>query len=66
LKKPEKPVECMIHIRMSADVHKRLRIRSFSQGEKECAAEQDTTIQDWVARLVESELDRQKPLRPQH
>jgi len=39
----------MIHIRLSEDVHKRLRIR---------VAELDTTIQDWVAKLVKTVLDR--------
>jgi len=40
----------MIHIRLTEDLHKRLRIR---------AAENDTTLQDWVAIAIKNELDRQ-------
>lgn len=40
-----------IHIRLSEEVHKRLRIR---------AAELDTTIQDWVSATIVKELDRQE------
>ena len=39
----------MIHIRLSDDVHKRLRVR---------AAELDTSIQDWVSKLITKVLDR--------
>jgi plasmid stability protein len=41
----------MIHIRLPQEVHKRLRIH---------AAEMDTTIQDWVAAAVITELKRQE------
>jgi hypothetical protein len=37
----------MIHVRLSEATHKLLRIRT---------AELDTTIQDWVAALIEREL----------
>jgi hypothetical protein len=40
--------ERMIHIRLPEDVHKCMRIR---------VAEEDTTIQHWVAALVERELN---------
>jgi hypothetical protein len=39
--------ERMIHIRLPEDTHKRMRIH---------VAELDTTIQHWVASLVEKEL----------
>lgn len=39
----------MIHVRLSEETHKHLRIR---------VAELDTTIQDWVAVLIERELKR--------
>ena len=37
----------MIHVRLSESTHRLLRIR---------AAELDTTIQDWVASLIEREV----------
>ena len=40
----------MVHVRLSEQTHKRLRIR---------AAETDMTLQDWVAMAIKSELDRQ-------
>jgi predicted HicB family RNase H-like nuclease len=40
----------MIHVRLPEEVHKRLRIK---------VAEDDTTIQDWVAAVVAIELERQ-------
>ena len=40
----------MVHVRLTEETHKRLRIR---------AAENDTTLQDWVAMAIENELDRQ-------
>lgn len=39
--------ERMIHIRLKADTHRRLRVQ---------AAEEDVTIQDWVTGLIEQEL----------
>jgi predicted HicB family RNase H-like nuclease len=39
----------MIHIRLQEDVHKRLRIR---------VAELDTTIQEWVEKLITRVLER--------
>jgi predicted HicB family RNase H-like nuclease len=50
-KKTQEARERMIHIRLSGEVHRRLRIR---------AAELDTTIQDWVSETVARELDRQE------
>ena len=47
LKRPEAR---MVHVRLTEELHKRLRIR---------AAENDTTLQDWVAMAIENELDRQ-------
>ena len=46
----KRPKERMVHVRLTEDVHKRLRIR---------AAENDTTLQDWVATAIKNELDRQ-------
>ena len=40
----------MVHVRLTEDVHKKLRIR---------AAETDMTLQDWVAIAIKNELDRQ-------
>jgi hypothetical protein len=39
----------MIHIRLPEELHKRLRVR---------VAELDTTIQDWVTKLVSKVLER--------
>ncbi len=47
LKRPEAR---MVHVRLTEELHKRLRIR---------AAENDTTLQDWVAMAIKNELDRQ-------
>jgi len=47
LKRPEAR---MVHVRLTEELHKRLRIR---------AAETDMTLQDWVAMAIENELDRQ-------
>ncbi len=47
LKRPEAR---MVHVRLTEDVHKRLRIR---------AAETDMTLQDWVAIAIKNELERQ-------
>jgi len=41
----------MIHVRLPEEVHKRLRIK---------VAEEDTTIQDWVAAVVAKALERQE------
>lgn len=38
----------LIHVRLKAETHKRLRIR---------AAEGDVSIQDWVEGLIERELN---------
>ncbi len=46
----KRPKTRMVHVRLTEDVHKRLRIR---------AAENDTTLQDWVAIAIKNELDRQ-------
>lgn len=47
---PKRPEARMVHVRLTEELHKRLRIR---------AAENDTTIQDWVAIAIKNELDRQ-------
>jgi len=44
----------MVHVRLTEELHKRLRIR---------AAENDTTLQDWVAMAIKNELDRQERKR---
>ncbi len=41
----------MVHVRLSEELHKRLRIR---------AAESDTTLQDWVTMAIQNELERQE------
>ena len=40
----------MVHVRLTEELHKRLRIR---------AAENDATLQDWVAMAIKNELDQQ-------
>jgi len=40
----------MIHVRLSPDTHRLLRIR---------VADLDTKIQDWVASLIEEALERE-------
>ena len=47
----KRPKERMVHVRLTEELHKRLRIR---------AAENDTTLQDWVAMAIKNELDRQE------
>jgi len=42
--------ERMIHVRLSAETHRLLRIR---------VADLDASIQDWVADLVEAALDEE-------
>ncbi len=39
----------LIHIRIDGSLHKRLRVH---------VAEQDTSIQEWVANLIKIELNR--------
>ena len=39
----------MVHVRLTEELHKKLRIR---------AAENDMTLQDWVALAIKKELDR--------
>jgi len=41
----------MIHVRIPEEVHKRLRIS---------AAENDVTMQDWVAVAIKNELDNRE------
>jgi len=48
-KKQQKRGERMIHVRLKGDIHKRLRLQ---------VAEHDISIQEWVATLIERELDR--------
>ncbi len=45
---PKQAKERMIHVRLPEAVHKKVRIR---------AAEADETIQEWVARAIQNELD---------
>ena len=47
----KRPKERMVHVRLTEELHKRLRI---------CAAENDTTLQDWVATAIKNELDSQE------
>lgn len=46
----KRPTERMVHVRLTEEEHKRLRIR---------VAENDSTLQDWVAEAIRDELDRQ-------
>jgi len=46
---PPETGERMVHIRLKAEVHRRLRVH---------VAEQDRSIQDWVTGLIEEELNR--------
>jgi len=46
----KRPKERMVHVRLPEELHKRLRVK---------AAEEDTTLQDWVTLAIENELDRQ-------
>lgn len=45
----KKPDTRMIHVRIPEELHKRLRVS---------AAENDITIQEWVAVAIRNELDR--------
>jgi predicted HicB family RNase H-like nuclease len=44
--------ERMLHIRLEADLHQRLRL---------IAAAEDTSLQDWVTRALEQAVVRVKP-----
>ena len=46
-----KPSLRMIHIRLTEDLHKRVRIR---------VAEKDTDIQHWVITLIEKALEKEE------
>ena len=46
---PKQTKTRMVHVRLQEQLHKRLRIQ---------VAEGDTTLQDWVAEVIEKELDR--------
>jgi len=48
-----RPQKRMVHVRLSEELHKRLRIR---------AAESDTTLQDWVTIAIQNELIRQEQI----
>jgi len=50
----KRPKARMVHVRLTEGVHKRLRIRT---------AENDTTLQDWVAEAIKNELARQERKR---
>ncbi|HWR84172.1 MAG TPA: toxin-antitoxin system HicB family antitoxin [Candidatus Deferrimicrobium sp.] len=41
----------LIHIRLSAEVHRRLKVHVAQQG---------TSLQDWVAKAIYSQLDQQR------
>ena len=41
--------ERMIHVRLSAETHRRVRVQ---------AAERDVSIQKWVEEIIEQELER--------
>lgn len=47
----KRPQTRMVHIRLSEELHKRLRIR---------AAEIDSTLQDWVTMAIQNELECQE------
>jgi len=46
----QRPQTRMVHVRLPDELHKRLRIS---------AAENDTTLQDWVMGAIQNELARQ-------
>ena len=48
-REPKAAKERMIHVRLPEATHKKVRIR---------AAEADETIQEWVAKAIQNELDR--------
>jgi predicted HicB family RNase H-like nuclease len=50
-----RPRTRMVHVRLSEELHKQLRIR---------AAESDTTLQDWVTIAIQNELIRQEQNTP--
>lgn len=50
----KRPKERMVHVRLPEELHKRLRIK---------AAEEDTTLQDWVTMAIRNELDRQNEIK---
>ncbi len=50
-KHPKQTKERMIHVRLSEAMHKTVRIR---------AAEADETIQEWVAKAIQNELDHRE------
>jgi hypothetical protein len=49
-KPPEEADVRTIHVRLSADTHRLLRLR---------VADRDTNIQDWVAGLIEETIERE-------
>jgi predicted HicB family RNase H-like nuclease len=49
--KKKRPMSRMVHVRLTEEIHKRLRIR---------AAEDDTTLQDWVTMAIQNELERDR------
>ncbi len=50
-KKSSDKQDRMIHIRLTDSAHRRLRVK---------VAEQETTIQDWVADIIVNQLQKQK------
>ncbi len=51
MKNENNPQGRLIHIRLSEEIHKKLRMK---------VAELDTTMQDWVAEVVGKELNKQE------
>ena len=49
-KPPDEADDRLIHVRLSPDTHRLLRLR---------VADLDTNIQDWVAGLIEEALERE-------
>lgn len=48
-KKPENPKDKMVHVRLSEDDHRKLKV---------LVAEKGVTIQDWIHKLIESKLQK--------
>jgi predicted HicB family RNase H-like nuclease len=50
----QRPQTRMVHVRLSEELHKQLRIR---------AAESDVTLQDWVTMAIQHEFNRIENLK---
>lgn len=53
-KKSAIPKERMIHVRLTDDLHKKLKME---------VAENQQTIQDWVLRLIDRQLAKNKNIK---